>query len=191
MINDDDPNKAQNQLKQRFPRSKPQLNFEDAENILFSRLEHAALVFNQGPPRSREAIYGALDVIISFLVCRGLSGQALTPLLSLNKDLLSMDNGTASLYFGKNAPRSREELEATRSRHLAKDTLREYAVACSEALYANHRKEGKKRSDADEVVARAAENWPRFDQEHITAIQFESGDSRLTNCPTMIQRKQI
>ncbi|MXN63873.1 hypothetical protein GR183_03065 [Stappia sp. GBMRC 2046] len=119
---------------QRFPRHDPEIGRPEAEEILFRQLEEAARLFNEGQPKSRQAIYQSLEVVKSFLGSRSLSGQVIEPLSALKDDLLSIDTGTPSLFFGPKAPRSKVDLEAVRSRHRRKSILRLYTAACAEVL---------------------------------------------------------
>ena len=67
----------------RFPRHAAKTDVEPAEQALFEEMEHAAELLQVEEDFGRSGICHAVRACHSFLHVRGLSGQALKPLIDL------------------------------------------------------------------------------------------------------------
>ncbi|OJU52827.1 MAG: hypothetical protein BGO03_03550 [Mesorhizobium sp. 61-13] len=149
-----------------FPAPKPTVGLEAAERQLLSDLSDAVKLIER--KQAREGIIGALQGVIWFLNDRGVSGQQIWPLEYLRKELEFIFQGKRSpiLQPGVN---SREDVSAVRYFGPAKEEIRIFAAACSEAVYqlgqrANLESFPKRtRGDVDRFVAGKVSKWPSFD----------------------------
>lgn len=78
-------------LPSKFPRHDPEANLELAEQALFEEMERAAELLQSEEDFGRSGVRHALHACYSFLHVRGLSGQALKPLVDLIAALESVD----------------------------------------------------------------------------------------------------
>src|SRR5262245_47068338 len=77
----------------KFPRHKPEANLEQAEQVLFEEMEHAAELLQSEDDFGRSGVCHAIHACHSFLHVRGLSGQALKPLIDLMAAFEGVDKG--------------------------------------------------------------------------------------------------
>jgi hypothetical protein len=151
-------------LPSKFPRHDPDANLERAEQALFEEMERAAELLQSQEDFGRSGVRHALHACYSFLHVRGLSGQALKPLIDLVAALESVDRGVLPEVFDPelrpgDAPRRKW------SRSAAARETKLYAAACMDALM----KRGSSKDEAAARVARFAAGWRRVSQGEIKA----------------------
>lgn len=140
----------------KFPRHEPRVNLDEAEQALFEEMEHATELLQSEGDFGRAGVCHAILACHSFLHVRGLSGQALKPLLDLVAAFENIDEGVLPELFDPKIKRG-EWSERKWSRSYAATEIKIHAAACMDALM----KAGKEKSEAAAYVARHADNWPR------------------------------
>jgi hypothetical protein len=141
-----------------FPRHQILLGRSAAERDLFRNLEQTALQASQAEDFGRRAVIEALEACVSFLYARGLSGQAMKPLLDARKALADVNGGILPELFDPKAMERARLGTRKRPRSSASDEIRVCAAACLGAMM----EKGIAKSEAKAKVARFAQNWPRF-----------------------------
>jgi hypothetical protein len=149
-------------LPSKFPRHDPEANLELAEQALFEEMERAAELLQSEEDFGRSGVRHALHACYSFLHVRGLSGQALKPLIDLIGALDSVDENVLPEIFDPKL-RPRQTPERKWSRSAASRETKLYAAACMDALM----KLGASKAQAAARVARLASGWPRVSQGEI------------------------
>jgi len=140
----------------KFPRHEPEANLERAEQALFEEMEHAAELLQSEGDFGRSGVCHAIHACHSFLHVRGLSGQALKPLIDLMAAFESIDKGVLPELFDPKIKRG-ELSERKWSRSYAAAESKIHAAACMDALM----KTGVAKNEAAGCVARHSDNWPR------------------------------
>jgi hypothetical protein len=151
-------------ISSKFPRHEPEANLELAEQAVFEEMEHAAELLQSQEDFGRSGARHALHACYSFFQVRGLSGQALKPLIDLVMALEDVDQGVLPEVFD---PKLRPGQRPTRkwSRSAASRETRLYAAACMDALM----KSGTPKDEAAARVARFGGDWPRASRGEIKA----------------------
>ncbi len=148
----------------KFPRHQPQTARVKAEQALFEEMEHAAELLQSEDDFGRAGVCHAIHACHSFLHVRGLSGQALKPLIDLVAAFENIDKGVLPELFDPSIKRS-ELSERKWSRSYAASEIKIHAAACMEALM----KTGKRKNEAATYVARRTDYWPRVSHGLINA----------------------
>ncbi|MEP7172322.1 MAG: hypothetical protein ABI705_02415 [Aestuariivirga sp.] len=143
----------------KLPRRPTSVLLNEYEQRLFEFLE---IVFEENKESSdfgRQAAVDAVQWIISFLDRRGLSGQAMQPLLNVQAALQDVANGIQpELFDPASTTNAGPEGTSKWSRSSGAKQLKHYAAACMSALMT----QGTKKMQAAERVARATQSWPTF-----------------------------
>jgi len=149
-------------MRRKFPRRRLGADLGRAEQVLFEEMEHAAELLQSEEDFGRSSVRHAIHACYSFLHVRGLSGQALKPLLDLILAFESRDRGVLSELFD---PRAKRGSVSGRkwSRSLAAAEIKIHAAACMDALMDT----GVAKDEAAARVARQTGKWPRFSEGHI------------------------
>ena len=143
----------------KFPRHDSKADLALAELTLFEEMEQAAKLLQSQEDFGRSGVRHAIHACHSFLHVRGLSGQALKPLIDLIGALESVVSGVLpELFDPKLKPEQIPERKWSRSP--AASEIKIHAPACREALMKN----GVGKDEAAARVARHADNWPRVSQ---------------------------
>ncbi len=140
----------------RFPRHLPEAARVRAEQTLFEEMEHAAELLQSEDDFGRAGVCHAIHACHSFLHVRGLSGQALKPLIDLVAAFDDIEDGTLPELFDPSFKHG-ELSERKWSRSYAATEIKIHAAACMDALM----KAGKQKSKAAEYVTRHSDTWPR------------------------------
>lgn len=148
----------------KFPRRQPQAARVKAEQALFQEMEHAAELMQSEEDFGRSGICHAVHACHSFLHMRGLSGQALKPLVDLIAAFENVGKGTLPEIFDPGIERGQLP-ERKWSRSYAASEIKIHAAACMEALM----KAGKEKKEAAAQVSRHADKWPRVSHGFIKA----------------------
>lgn len=138
----------------RLPRHAPQAARILAEETLFEELEAVAQL-RSDEDFGRQSAKRAISACYSFLLVRGLSGQALKPLQNLLAALDDVANGTLPELFDPKLKPGRAPVRRW-TRSAAGKEIKLYAAGCMDALMRN----GKSKKSSAEKVARAIEKWP-------------------------------
>lgn len=147
----------------KFPRHEPEADLARAEQVVFEEMEHAAELLQSEEDFGRSGTHHALHACYSFLHARGLSGQALKPLIDLMAALESVASGVLpELFDPKLKPGRMPERKWSRS-HAARET-KLHAAACMDALM----KLNLSKDEAAARVARHTDGWPRISKGLIT-----------------------
>jgi hypothetical protein len=147
-----------------FPRHSPETGRIAAEKQLFHELEQTALKLASDGDFGRDAAIDAVKLVSAFLRDRGLSGQALKPLINLRKALEDVERGILPELFDPTAVKRLETQKWSRSSAGAETKI--FAAALMDALMRGEDKMTK--SGAARRVARSAEKWPRVSSGIIT-----------------------
>src|SRR5665648_269631 len=83
----------------KFPRLEPTANLDEAERALLEEMEAAAELLQSKDDFGRAGACHAIHACHSFLHVRGLSGQALKPLIDLVAAFNDVDEGTLPELF--------------------------------------------------------------------------------------------
>jgi hypothetical protein len=163
----------------KFPRHEPEANLEQAERLLFEEMEHAAELLQSQEDFGRSGVRHAVHTCHSFLHVRGLSGQALKPLIDLVAALENVDEGVLPELFD---PKLRPGHSPARkwSRSGASRETKLYAAACMDALM----KRGTSKDEAAARVARFASGWPRVSRGEIKASTVANWRDELLQSPS-------
>ena len=166
-------------ISPKFPRHEPEANLELAEQALFEEMEHAAELLQSQEDFGRSGARHALHACYSFLQVRGLSGQALKPLIDLVRALEDVDHGVLPEVFD---PKLRPGQTAARkwSRSAASREAKLYAAACMDAWM----KRGISKDVAAARVARFASGWPRVSQGEIKTSTVANWRDELLQSPS-------
>jgi hypothetical protein len=132
----------------KFPRHEPRVNLDKAEQALFEEMEHAAELLQSEDDFGRAGARHAIHACHSFLHVRGLSGQALKPLIDLEAAFHNIEGGILPELFDPSFKRG-ELYERKWSRSYAATEIKRHAAACMDALM----KTGKEKSEAAAYVA--------------------------------------
>ena len=172
----------------RFPRHPTDPPLTELENKLFEGLEANAEKLIDATDFGRATAKMAVELVAGYLLERGLSGQALKPLINLANGLDDVNRGILPEIFDPNAERTAgAEGEREWSRSSAVQQTRIYAAACMTALMAH----GKEKADAASRVADRAQTWPRHSSGIIKAITVINWrDELMQAASTDIQRRQ-
>jgi hypothetical protein len=141
----------------KFPRHEPEADLDRAEQALFEEMEHAAKLLQSEDDFGRSGVRHAIHACHSFLHVRGLSGQALKPLIDLMAAFDSVDEGILPELFDPKIKRG-DLPERKWSRSHAAGEIKMHAAACMEALM----KAGMEKEKAAVRVARHAGSWPQM-----------------------------
>ena len=149
-----------NQKRQfQLPRRPTPVPLNEYEQRLFECLE---IVFEETKESSdfgRQAADDAVQLIIIFLDKRGLSGQAMQPLLKVQAALQDVANGILpELFDPASTTNAGPEGRSKWSRSSGAKQFKHYAAACMNALM----RQSMKKLQAAERVARATQSWPTF-----------------------------
>ena len=143
----------------KLPRRPTGVPLNEFEQQLFEYLE---VVFEENIESSdfgRQAADDAVQLIINFLEKRGLSGQAMQPLLKVQAALQDVANGILpELFDPASTTNAGPEGKSKWSRSSGAQLLKIYAAACMSALM----KQSLKKMQAAERAARATQSWPTF-----------------------------
>ena len=143
----------------KLPRRPTAVPLNEYEQWLFEYME---IVFEENIESSdfgRKAADDAVQLIIIFLDKRGLSGQAMQPLLKVQAALQDVANGILpELFDPASTTNSGPEGRSKWSRSSGAKEFRHYAAACMGALM----RQSMKKTQAAERVARAMQSWPTF-----------------------------
>jgi hypothetical protein len=171
----------------KFPRRGPEADLEWAEQVLFEEMEHAAELLQSEEDFGRSGIRHAIHACHSFLHVRGLSGQALKPLMDLVLAFESRDQGILPELFDPKFKRGR--LSGRKwSRSLAAAEIKIHAAACMDALMDT----GVAKDEAATRVARQTDKWPRFSEGHIKASTVANWrDELLQRASDDRERKRV
>jgi hypothetical protein len=162
-----------------FPRHQILVGRGAAERVLFGNLEQTARQATQAEDFGRRAVIEALDACVSFLYARGLSGQAMKPLLDMRKALADVTLGILPELFDPKAVERARAGTRKRSRSSASDEIRVYAAACLGALM----EKGIAKSEAKAKVARCAQDWPRFSSGTLNGNTVANWRDRIIQAP--------
>ena len=141
-----------------LPRHSPETGRIAAEKQLFHELEQIALTLVTAQDSGRAAAIKFVKLICAFLRDRGLSGQALKPLINVMKAFQDVEEGVLPELFDPNAAKKFEAQKWSRSSAGAETKV--FAAALMNALM-RRREDKMKKSDAARLVARCAKKWPR------------------------------
>ena len=145
--------------RHKLPRRPTSPLLNEHEELLFEYLE---IVFEENLKSSdfgRQSADDAVQLIIIFLDKRGLSGQAMQPLLKVQAALQDVANGILpELFDPASTTNAGPEGRSKWSRSNGAKQVRHYAAACMSALM----RQGMKKMQAAERVARATQSWPTF-----------------------------
>jgi hypothetical protein len=124
-----------------------------------------------------------VEAVICFLHDRGVSGQQMWPFGLLRRELDHIFEGKRSLIL-QPGPKSRDDLSGRRYVGPAKQDIRVFAAACSEAIYCLGRLGAKgfpkqARTEADQIVARKVARWRTFDLGEQTARTIKGWRDKL------------
>jgi hypothetical protein len=163
----------------KFPRHEPKADVVRAERALFEEMEHAAELTQSREDFGRAGVIHALHSCYSFLYVRGLSGQALKPLVDVMSALESVGKGVLpELFDPKIRPGQVPDREWSRS-PAARET-KALAAACMDALMNGNLSKGT----AASRVADYAVQWPRVSKGTITAHTVANWRDELLQAPS-------
>jgi len=140
----------------KFRRHEPKAELALAEQVLFEEMEQAAELLQSEEDFGRSGVRHAIHACHSFLHVRGLSGQALKPLIDLMAAFESVDKGILPELFDAKIKGGKLP-ERKWSRSCAAVEIKIHAAACMDALMKND--VGKDIAAAR--VARCSDRWPR------------------------------
>jgi hypothetical protein len=166
-------------LPSKFPRHKPKADLALAERVLFEEMEHAAELLQSEDDFGRAGVVHALRTCHSFLLVRGLSGQALKPLIDLINALESVDKGVLPELFDPKIKRGQLPAK-TWSRSPAAQETKLLAAACMDALV----KGNLSKTAAAARVADFAVKWPRVSKGIITGRTVTNWRDELLQAPS-------
>jgi hypothetical protein len=141
----------------KFRRHEPKADLALAEQVLFEEMEQSAELLQSEEDFGRSGVCHAIHACHSFLHVRGLSGQALKPLIDLMAAFESVDKGVLPELFDPKI-KGGELPERKWSRSSAADEIKIHAAACMDALMKND--VGKDVAAAR--VAQCSDRWPRL-----------------------------
>ena len=145
--------------KPKLPRRPTEVPLNEDEERLFQDLE---IVFEENlevTDFGRHAASEAVQLVLNYLDKRGLSGQAMKPLIDISNALQNVESGVLPELFDPKATNgSGPEGSRTWSRSDGGKQIKHYAAGCMGALMIT----GVRKEEAAMRVARAAQSWPRF-----------------------------
>ena len=171
----------------KFPRRKPKANLDEAERALLEEMEVAAELLQSEDDFGRAGVCHAIHACHSFLHVRGLSGQALKPLIDLVAAFDNVEDGVLPELFDPSFKRGQLS-ERKWSRSDAASEAKIHAAACMDALM----KAGKGKKEAAAQVARRTDKWPRVSSGPIkstTVVNWR--DELLQEKPENRDRKRL
>jgi hypothetical protein len=163
----------------KFPRHEPKAGLELAERLLFEEMEHAAELLHNEEDYGRSGVLHALHACHSFLHVRGLSGQALKPLIAGVEAFEIVDKGILPELFDPKIKRGQLS-ERKWSRSPAAREMKSLAAACMDALM----KRNMPKDEAAARVARCAIRWPRVSIGAITANTVTNWRDEFLQAPS-------
>jgi len=167
----------------KFPDPKPTIELVAAEKQLLAHLAEAMKLVSEGGLKTREGMMEAIEAVIAFLYDRGVSGQQIWPFEYLRRELDLIFEGRRSTILQRGTA-SPDDIQGKRSKGPAKQEIRVFAAACSEALYQLGRSDSedfpkRNRTEADQIVAHRMANWPAFDRGEQTARTVKGWRDKL------------
>lgn len=163
----------------KFPRHEAKADRAYAELVLFEEMEDAAELLQSREDFGRAGVVHALYSCHSFLHVRGLSGQALKPLIDVIRALESVDKGVLPELFDPKIRPGRVPVRKW-SRSPGAREMKSFAAACMDALMKN----GRSKDLAAKRVASFAVRWPRVSQGPITAHTVTNWRDELLQAPS-------
>jgi hypothetical protein len=163
----------------KFPRHKPKADPELAERVLFEEMEDAAKLLHNQEDYGRSGVLHALHSCYSFLHVRGLSGQALKPLINAMKAMESVNSGKLPELFDPSIKPGRLP-ERKWSQSPAGRETKYLAAACMDALILQE----IPKNEAAARVARYVVGWPRVSKGVITANTVANWRDELRQAPS-------
>jgi hypothetical protein len=163
----------------KFPRHTPTIGLELAEQALFEEMEHAAELLQIEEDFGRSGVFHAIHACHSFLHARGLSGQALKPLIDMVMAFESIDAGILPELVDPKIKRGQAS-DRKWSRSSAACETKSLAAACMNALM--RRNMGK--DEAAARVARSATRWPRVSKGTIKTNTVTNWRDELLQMPS-------
>jgi hypothetical protein len=169
----------------KFRRHEPEVEGELAELALFEEMERAAELLQSQEDFGRSGIGHAVHACYSFLHVRGLSGQALKPLIDLIRALKSVDKRILPELFDPKVKPA--QIPARKwSRSPAALETKVLAAACMDALMNND----VSKSTAARRVADHASQWPRVSEGMIAANTVTNWRDELLQAPKRSDLRQ-
>jgi hypothetical protein len=151
----------------KFPQEIPDRSPQEAEERLFAELEANAEEYAKDTDFGRRAAREAILSVLSFLLDRGLSGQAAKIFGDLVYAFKNVEQGILPEIFDPNSStRAGADGQQVWTRSAKGEETDLYLAATAMAL---HRRRKMKLAEIFEKVARHAQNWPRISSGIITA----------------------
>ncbi len=167
--------------EQKLPRRPTEVPLNEDEERLFQDLE---IVFEENlevTDFGRHAAREAVQLVLTYLDKRGLSGQAMKPLIDISNALQDVESGVLpELFDPKATGNSGPDGLRKWSRSSGGKQIKHYAAGCMGALM----KTGVKKEEAAMRVARAAQSWPRFSAGVINANTVTNWRDELMQAET-------
>jgi hypothetical protein len=165
----------------KFPREPPELGGPEAEEQLFAELHANAEQYATDTDFGRRAAREAILSVLSFLLDRGLSGQAAKIFGDLAQALMDVEQGTLPEMFNPNsATHAGADGRQVWTRSTKGQETDLYLAATAMAL---RRRRKKKLSEIFEKVARHAQNWPRISSGIITSGRVKDAYNIYRSAP--------
>ena len=144
---------------QLLPRWPVEVPLNEDEEKLFGHLEHVFEEYWEVTDFSDRATPKVILLVLTYLGRRGLSGQAMKPLIDVFMALQDVENGVLPELFDPKAESNSGPDGLNKwSRSKGAEQVKYYAAACMSALM----KTGVGKKEAAKRVERAAQSWARF-----------------------------
>jgi hypothetical protein len=174
--------------KFKLPRRPTDVPLNDDEKLLFEHLEQIFEENVDAADFGHRSAYEAVHVVLLFLKNRGLAGQAMEPIIKVQRAFEDVAKGILPELFDSASAKKSGPAGITKwSRSSGAAEMKVHAAGLMTALM----KQGTKKLEAAARVARAVQTWPAFSAGIIKATTIANWrDELMQSAKTDIKRQR-